>query len=263
MISWVLSQFGRKIVYACEWGEYETRYNGLDYMMTRPIHEDMSVAPPWAKRKIVKGGYKVQNVGQTRREEDSPNESSPEHQPHKWEDVSDEPPFQIASSTTTTWIVSDRDGNELYRANHIRAKASFCSTILVPRSGNMPCLLATNAAPSPKGKRKMGVNTFAIFDPSGKFVWTSQPYDIASPEDFECHYVRSVLTGAYSEWEDMKRRGYRCSPVTICDRERLERFMEAAESVAKILDSEYPHLTKRIMDAMNEFEAITERSEGR
>lgn len=71
MISWVLSQFGRKIVYACEWGEYETRYNGLDYMMTRPIHEDMSVAPPWAKRKIVKGGYKVQNVGQTRREEDS------------------------------------------------------------------------------------------------------------------------------------------------------------------------------------------------
>lgn len=49
----LLRLFGFKIVYVCEFGEFDCRYDSLDRMMGRPIHTDMSVAPPWAKRKIV------------------------------------------------------------------------------------------------------------------------------------------------------------------------------------------------------------------
>ncbi len=50
----LLKLFGYKIEYVCDWGVYKWRYDGTDYAMTRPIHKDMSVAPPWAKMRIVK-----------------------------------------------------------------------------------------------------------------------------------------------------------------------------------------------------------------
>lgn len=51
---WLLSLFGLRIIYECEWGTYDERYDSLDRQMMRPVHPDMSVAPPWAKRKIVR-----------------------------------------------------------------------------------------------------------------------------------------------------------------------------------------------------------------
>ena len=54
MLREILRLFGYKIEYVCEWGAYAYRYDGIDHTMRRPIHKDMSVAPPWAKRKIVK-----------------------------------------------------------------------------------------------------------------------------------------------------------------------------------------------------------------
>lgn len=50
----ILKMFGLKIVYMCDWGLYDTRYDSIDASMCRPIHPDMSVAPPWAKLKIAK-----------------------------------------------------------------------------------------------------------------------------------------------------------------------------------------------------------------
>lgn len=50
----ILAWFGYRIEYICEWGEYDSRYNECDWFFSRPIHEHMSVAPPWAKRKFVK-----------------------------------------------------------------------------------------------------------------------------------------------------------------------------------------------------------------
>ena len=44
--------FGYKLDYICDWGIYSHRYDYLDRIMTRPIHKDMSVAPPWAKMRI-------------------------------------------------------------------------------------------------------------------------------------------------------------------------------------------------------------------
>lgn len=49
-----LALLGLNVVYVCEWGEYSHRYDDIDRMMTRPIHKDMSVAPPWARIKFVK-----------------------------------------------------------------------------------------------------------------------------------------------------------------------------------------------------------------
>lgn len=43
---------GWEVYYACGWGEYEARYDSLDRLMGRPIHPGMSVAPPWAVRKV-------------------------------------------------------------------------------------------------------------------------------------------------------------------------------------------------------------------
>lgn len=52
MIDGILRKLGFTVRYVCEWGEYESRYDYLDHVQTRPIHKDMSVAPPWAKRVI-------------------------------------------------------------------------------------------------------------------------------------------------------------------------------------------------------------------
>jgi hypothetical protein len=54
MIRRLLRLCGYRIEYVCEWGTYAYRYDGSDYQMGRPIHKDMSVAPPWARRRIVK-----------------------------------------------------------------------------------------------------------------------------------------------------------------------------------------------------------------
>ena len=54
MIRRLLKAIGLQIVYVCEWGTYTRRYDGIDYTMQRPIHSDMSVAPPWAKLRIKK-----------------------------------------------------------------------------------------------------------------------------------------------------------------------------------------------------------------
>jgi len=54
MLRWLVGLFGFKVVYVCEWGEYETRYDSLDYHMDRPVHRDMSTAPPWAKMKFIR-----------------------------------------------------------------------------------------------------------------------------------------------------------------------------------------------------------------
>ena len=54
MIRRLLALLGYRIEYVCEWGVYDHRYDGVDSAMARPIHEHMSVAPPWAKRRIVK-----------------------------------------------------------------------------------------------------------------------------------------------------------------------------------------------------------------
>ncbi len=54
MMRWLLRQFGFRIVYVCDWGVWDTRYSAVDYMMMRPCHPAMSVAPPWAVRRIVK-----------------------------------------------------------------------------------------------------------------------------------------------------------------------------------------------------------------
>jgi hypothetical protein len=48
----LLAMLGWRIVYACEWGEYDFRYDSIDVAMSRPIHPGMSVAPPWARMKI-------------------------------------------------------------------------------------------------------------------------------------------------------------------------------------------------------------------
>lgn len=54
MLNWILSWFGYKIVYQSEYGTHDSRYDSADYQMGRPIHRDMSVAPPWAKMRIVR-----------------------------------------------------------------------------------------------------------------------------------------------------------------------------------------------------------------
>lgn len=54
MLRRLLSWLGYRVEYVCEWGRYDHRYDGTDFDMGRPIHQQMSVAPPWAKRRIVK-----------------------------------------------------------------------------------------------------------------------------------------------------------------------------------------------------------------
>ncbi len=50
----LLRILGYEIVYVHKWGEYEDRYDGADWNCGRPIHKDMSIAPPSAKMKIRK-----------------------------------------------------------------------------------------------------------------------------------------------------------------------------------------------------------------
>ena len=59
MIRKILSLFNMEIVYTYTWpdgvtGVYSRKYDDADRYFTRPIHRDMSVAPPDAKMKIVK-----------------------------------------------------------------------------------------------------------------------------------------------------------------------------------------------------------------
>lgn len=53
MIRRLLALFGLKIVYACEWGTYDSMIPSWDLTSGCPVHKDMSCAPPWAKMKIV------------------------------------------------------------------------------------------------------------------------------------------------------------------------------------------------------------------
>ena len=50
----LMSLFGYRIEYVCEWGVYDSRYDSIDFHCNRPIHREMSVAPPWADMRIVK-----------------------------------------------------------------------------------------------------------------------------------------------------------------------------------------------------------------
>jgi len=43
--------------------EWTQRYNGIDYSMGRPVHKNMSVAPPWAKKiRIDSGRWKYSSL---------------------------------------------------------------------------------------------------------------------------------------------------------------------------------------------------------
>ena len=54
MISLILRLFNYKIIYINNHIEYNKRYDSVDEIVGRPIHSEMSVAPPWSKMKIVK-----------------------------------------------------------------------------------------------------------------------------------------------------------------------------------------------------------------
>ncbi len=49
MLTRILGWLGFEVVYACGWGTYRSRYDAGDFQAGRPIHADMSVAPPWAR----------------------------------------------------------------------------------------------------------------------------------------------------------------------------------------------------------------------
>lgn len=51
---WLLGKMGYTVSYVHKWGTYTHRYNGLDMQMHRPIHPNMSVAPPSARRRITR-----------------------------------------------------------------------------------------------------------------------------------------------------------------------------------------------------------------
>ena len=62
MINFILSLFGYKRIYYLPNGnKYNSRYDSIDLMMNRPIHKDMSVAPPWAKTKIIRNNENEEN----------------------------------------------------------------------------------------------------------------------------------------------------------------------------------------------------------
>lgn len=50
----LLRRIGFNVEYVSGFGVHASRYDGTDYAMGRPIHPDMSVAPPWAKRRIAR-----------------------------------------------------------------------------------------------------------------------------------------------------------------------------------------------------------------
>lgn len=51
-MDWLLRKLGFSVEYVSEFGVHPTRYDSIDCAMGRPIHPNMSVAPPWAKRRI-------------------------------------------------------------------------------------------------------------------------------------------------------------------------------------------------------------------
>ena len=55
MIDRILRFFGFSVEYHSEYGVHQSRYDSVDAAMCRPIHSNMSVAPPWAKRRITRG----------------------------------------------------------------------------------------------------------------------------------------------------------------------------------------------------------------
>jgi len=57
LIRRALHALGLRLVYVCEWGTYDYRYDDADHHANRPIHRGMSVAPPWAKRRIVRNDH--------------------------------------------------------------------------------------------------------------------------------------------------------------------------------------------------------------
>lgn len=56
MLRFLLRQIGFRIEYRSNFGSHTHRYGALDYMTMRPIHRQMSVAPPWAQRHFVRIG---------------------------------------------------------------------------------------------------------------------------------------------------------------------------------------------------------------
>ena len=52
MIRKILALFGLRVVYVSDWGTHSHRYDSIDRHMGRPIHKDMTVAPPWATLRI-------------------------------------------------------------------------------------------------------------------------------------------------------------------------------------------------------------------
>lgn len=54
MIRAILGFFGYRMYYEAYGREFSRAYDTIDYMAGRPIHEHMSVAPPWATLCIVK-----------------------------------------------------------------------------------------------------------------------------------------------------------------------------------------------------------------
>lgn len=54
MLRRLLALLGYRIEYVCDWGVYAHRYDGIDRHMNRPIHQGMSVAPPWAQLRITR-----------------------------------------------------------------------------------------------------------------------------------------------------------------------------------------------------------------
>ena len=48
----LLRYLGFTVAYVCDWGVYDSRYDSIDHHCGRPIHKNISVAPPWAKRYI-------------------------------------------------------------------------------------------------------------------------------------------------------------------------------------------------------------------
>lgn len=54
MLKHLAGWFGYEVRFVCEWGTFIHRYDSIDLAMQRPIHPQMSVAPPWAKRRFIK-----------------------------------------------------------------------------------------------------------------------------------------------------------------------------------------------------------------
>lgn len=54
MIRGIIGFLGWRIDYVSSWGVHERRYSGLDFATIRPIHDGMSVAPPWARMRLTR-----------------------------------------------------------------------------------------------------------------------------------------------------------------------------------------------------------------